>query len=150
VAESSPRPSISRLIVGSEATAPNNSGWARSTATSAKQSPPSAIVTARSSTVLPGSCTDRAGRHDARPRERPAAKPLTAAVCSSNDPPADEISDSPPASTRTREPERIFFTYGVPFSLQNLDLRQAKFLKQDRHFRALHAHHQPHVTKDRG
>src|SRR6478609_210286 len=27
------------------------------------------------------------------------------------------------------------------FSLQNLDLRQAKFLKQDRHFRALHAHH---------
>jgi len=46
---------MSRLIVGSEATVPNSSDWARTTAASAKQSPPNAIATARSSTVLPGS-----------------------------------------------------------------------------------------------
>ena len=63
---------MSRLIVGSEATAPNTSGWARTTAASAKQSPPSAIATARSSTVLPGSCTDRAGRHG---RQNAATEP---------------------------------------------------------------------------
>ena len=46
----SPRPShrpaqsMSRLIVASEATGPNNSGWARTTAASATQSPPRAIA----------------------------------------------------------------------------------------------------------
>ena len=49
-------------------------GWARTTATSAKQSPPSAIATTRSSTVLPGSCTDRAGRHGLNARERPPSQ----------------------------------------------------------------------------
>jgi hypothetical protein len=34
--------------------------------------------------------------------------------------------------------------------LQNLDLRQAKFLKQDRHFRALKGRPDPRVTKYRG
>jgi hypothetical protein len=73
--------------------------------------------------------TARAGRHEARPRESPTARPLAAAVCSSIDPPDDEISDSLPASTRTPLPPAIPFTYGVPFPLQNLDPRQAKFLK---------------------
>ena len=39
----------------------------------------------------------RAGRHDPKPRDSPTARPLAAAVASSIDPPADEISDSPPA-----------------------------------------------------
>ena len=55
---------------------------------------------------LPGSCTDRAGRHGAKARESPAANPLATAVCSSIVAPAEEISDSPPASTRTPEPRR--------------------------------------------
>ena len=52
-----------RLIVGSEATTPNSSGWARTIATSAKQSPPSAIDMAISRTVLPGLWTERRARH---------------------------------------------------------------------------------------
>src|SRR6476660_5047435 len=141
-AESSPRVSMSLLIVGSEATAPNNSGWARMTAASATQSPPSAIVTARFSTVLPGSCTDRAGRHGLNACESSLASPLTWADFSNSAAPADEINDSPPDSTPT-PPQRLGFTYGVPFSYPEngpstspLDLRQAHFPLLDRHFRA--------------
>src|SRR6478609_4524578 len=106
---------MSLLIVGSEATAPSNSGWARMTAASARQSPPSAIVTARFSTVLPGSCTDRAGRHGLNACESSLASPLTWADSSNSAAPADEINDSPPDSTPT-PPQRLGFTYGVPFS----------------------------------
>ena len=45
----------SRDTVGSEATGPNRPGWARTTARSAAQSPPSATAVARSTTILPGS-----------------------------------------------------------------------------------------------
>jgi len=48
--------SIVRDTVGSEATGPNTPGSARSAATSARQSPPTARVTARSHTTLVGSC----------------------------------------------------------------------------------------------
>ena len=109
--------SIRRLTVGSEATAPNSSGWARTTAMSARQSPPSAIATARSNTVLPGSWTDRAARHGAKPSDKAVASPLPRAVDSNIAAPAEEISDSPPDSTRTPEPAGIAFTYGVPFRL---------------------------------
>ena len=53
----------SRETTGSEATGPASSGCARSTATSARQSPPSATATARSVMIFPGLCTARAGRH---------------------------------------------------------------------------------------
>src|SRR6476661_8832149 len=141
---------MSLLIVGSEATAPNNSGWARMTAASARQSPPSAIVTARFSTVSPGSCTDRAGRHGLNACESSLASPLTWADSSNSAAPADEINDSPPDSTPT-PPQRLGFTYGVPFSYPEigpstspLDLRQAHFPLLDRHFReslAEQSHH---------
>src|SRR6476469_10636377 len=106
---------MSLLIVGSEATAPNNSGWARMTAASARQSPATAIVTARFSTVVPGSCTDRAGRHGLNACESSSASPLTWADFSNSAAPADEINDSPPDSTPT-PPQRLGFTYRVPFS----------------------------------
>lgn len=146
---SSPSASSSRLIVGSEATAPNSSGWARSSAASAKQSPPSAIAKARSSTVLPGSWIDRAARHGPSCSDNPCAKPLTCAVCISSEAPVEEISDSRPAWTRN-PPHRLRFTYGVPSRSSEIDLRQANFLKQDRHFRALHADQNPTLTKNRG
>ena len=57
------RRATSRETTGSEATGPNSSGCARSIATSARQSPPSASATARSVTIFPGLCTARAGRH---------------------------------------------------------------------------------------
>jgi hypothetical protein len=125
--ESSPRASMSRLIVGSEATVPNNSDWARTTAASARQSPPSAIATARSSTVLPGSCTDRASRHGLNARDSASVNPPTAAACSSIAAPPDEISDSRPDSIRTTPPQRLRFTYGVPFSLRIWTFDKPKF-----------------------
>ena len=98
---------------------PNNADWARTNAASARQSSPSAIVTARSSTVLPGSPT--ASRHGLNVRDSAPAKPLTAAVCSSIAAPPDQINDSRPDSTRTPRPQRLRFTYGVPFSSRDLD-----------------------------
>ena len=46
---------ISRDTVASEATGPNTSGWARTTATSAAQSPPRATAIATSVSTLAGS-----------------------------------------------------------------------------------------------
>ena len=70
---------------------------------------------------MPGSCTDRASRHGLNVRDSAPAKPLTAAVCSSIAAPPDEINDSRPDSTRTPRPQRLRFTYGVPFSSRDLD-----------------------------
>ena len=55
----------SRDTTGSEATGPASSGWERSTAISARQSPPSASAMTRSAMILPGSCTARGARHRA-------------------------------------------------------------------------------------
>ncbi|GAT13018.1 uncharacterized protein RMCN_6151, partial [Mycolicibacterium novocastrense] len=107
---------MSRLIVGSEATGPNNSDCARSIAASAKQSPPKAMVTAKSSNVFPGSWTDRDARHGLNAPVKPSDKPLTWAVFNNSAAPPDEINDSLPASTPT-PPQRLRFTYGVPSSL---------------------------------
>ena len=63
----------SRDTTGSDATGPASSGCSRSTAISARQSPPSATAAARSATIFPGSCTARGARHRARPsRQAPA------------------------------------------------------------------------------
>lgn len=51
------RVSMSRETVGAEATGPNTAGSARSMATSARQSLPSATARATSISILPGSCT---------------------------------------------------------------------------------------------
>lgn len=80
------RVSMRRETVGSEATGPNTAGSARSMATSARQSPPSATARTTSRRILPGSCTARAFRHGvtvadiavSRPAlrtGRPAARP---------------------------------------------------------------------------
>lgn len=61
-----------RETTGSKATGPYSSGSARSTATSARQSPPGATATARSATTFPGSWMERSRRHRARPSDRPA------------------------------------------------------------------------------
>src|SRR4051812_42989545 len=103
---------------------------------SARQSPPSAIATAKSNTVLPGSWTERPARHGASPSPRPFASPLTRAVASSIAAPAEDTSDSPPDSTRTPEPAGIVFTYGVPFRSAPWTFDKPKNPKQDGHFRA--------------
>jgi hypothetical protein len=52
---SAAKTAISRDTTGPEATGPNSSGCARSAATSARQSPPSASATTRSVMIFPGS-----------------------------------------------------------------------------------------------
>ncbi len=111
---SSARISISRDTVGSEATGPNSSGWARTIATSARQSPPRAIAAARSSTTLPGSCAARAARHRANTWVNDRSNPVARAVSASSVAPAEEINDAPPAANRTRLDRPLRFTHGVP------------------------------------
>ena len=79
-----------RDTVGSEATRPNTPGSARSTAISARQSPPTASVSARSSRTFAGSCTAYRGRHGpARPTTPGRDRPSRAVSVSSTAPACD-------------------------------------------------------------
>jgi len=79
---------IVRETVGSDATSPYKPGSPRSTATSARQSPPRARVTARSRTTLAGSCTANGLRHGANADESATPSPHAATVSVSSTPPA--------------------------------------------------------------
>jgi hypothetical protein len=107
---SAARAAISRDTTGSEATGPNSSGCARSTATSARQSPPSASATTRSVTIFPGSCTARFARHRASPDDRPCARPASRAVCTSSSPPAPDTIPNPSADTVILARRPVVFT----------------------------------------
>ena len=87
------------LATGSDATGPASSGCARSTAISARQSPPSASVTTRSAMIFPGSCTARGARHLASPPDRPSPRPVTRAASASSTAPAWDTSPLPSADT---------------------------------------------------
>ena len=67
---------------------PARSGCSRSTAMSARQSPPSASAEARSATILPGSCTARGARHGCSAADRPRLSPVTRTVSHSSTAPA--------------------------------------------------------------
>ncbi|MGY3677790.1 hypothetical protein ACVWXU_001413 [Streptomyces sp. TE33382] len=90
-----------RETVGSEATGPNTAGSDRSTATSARQSPPSATARATSSRVLPGPCTARAFRHGVSAPDIAVSNPALRTVSTSSTPPACETTARPPPSVRT-------------------------------------------------
>ena len=141
---------INRDTVGSDATWPNRSGWARTTPRSARQSPPNAIATARSSTTLPGSCRARTGRHFANCSPNTESSPTVRAVSSSNPAPADDSNDSVPTATRTRLEPRLFFTHGVPLLLGFRCRRKHQNPNKDRHFRAFTPRVAAASTKDRG
>ena len=138
-----------RETVGSEATCPNRSGWARTTARSEAQSPPSATAVARSTRTLPGSWTARAGRHGANADDRPRLRPAIRIDSRINNAPDDEISDSRTGS-RTRLGTGLRFTYGVPSTWMTNDFSNRQSSKQDRHFRALHAERNTSQMKSRG
>ena len=116
---------ISRDTTGSEATGPASSGWERSTATSARQSPPSASATARSAMIFPGSCTARGARHRASPAERPSPSPVTRAASASSNAPAWDTIPLPSADTVILGRRAVFFTWKVPLARRGQDLRQA-------------------------
>ena len=127
-----------RETVGSEATTPNRSRCARTAATSATQSPPSATAIATSSNTLPGSWHARLARHGLSALDNAGRRPATRIVSLIITAPDDVTNDSRPSS-RTSPPTALRFTYGVPSSSEILRLQQSKNLLQDRHFRALHA-----------
>jgi hypothetical protein len=133
------RTSTSRDTVGSEATGPNSSGWARTTATSARQSPPSAIAAARSSTTLPGSCAARGARHRANASVNDRSSPAARAVSASSVAPAEESNDSLPAANRTRLERPLRFTHGVPSRSDQSVLRHTRFFLAGQALPCLHA-----------
>jgi hypothetical protein len=90
---------MQRDTVGSEATAPNTCGCARSWVMSARQSPPIASEMARSSTILPGSCRVNGRRHGDSAALNAASRPTVAAVRVSSTPPAPEMTFLPCPST---------------------------------------------------
>ncbi len=89
----------SRDTVGSEATDPNTPGSSRSRATSARQSPPNATATARSSTILPESWVAKGLRHGDSAAESPAVKPVFSAVRNNVIAPACDTTPVPVVST---------------------------------------------------
>ena len=74
--------SMHRETVGSDATSPNTSGAARNWARSARQSPPIARLTARSSTILPGSWRASGLRHGVNAWASALVSPTACAVLS--------------------------------------------------------------------
>src|SRR5687768_13402734 len=90
---------ISLDTVGSEATAPNTPGSDRSIARSDTQSPPSASITARSHTILPGSCTAPDRRHGDNFSDNSLLNPVLSTVRNSNPAPACDTTGEPPPAT---------------------------------------------------
>src|ERR1035437_10226863 len=71
---------ISRGTVRSDAPRPNTAGSSRRIAMSARQSPPSATATARSSRIFPGSCVARGLRHEVSAYDSAVLSPAFSAV----------------------------------------------------------------------
>lgn len=120
VASSTANAANNRDTVGSEATTPNKSRCARTAATSAKQSPPSATAIATSSSTLPGSWRARASRHGPSALDRTSPRPATRIVSFIIAAPDDVTNDSRTSST-TSPPTALRFTYGVAFLLEDLE-----------------------------
>ena len=119
----------SRDTTGSDATGPASSGCSRSTAISARQSPPSATAAARSATIFPGSCTARGARHRASPSDRPRPRPVTRIVSHSRTAPAWDTRPFPSDDTATLAVRALFFTGKVPSAGGGQDPRQALFFQ---------------------
>ena len=101
-----------------------SSGWERSTAMSARQSPPSASAMTRSAMIFPGSCTARAARHRASPAVRASPRPVTRAASASSNAPAWETRPWPSADTVILGRRAVLFTWKVPSVWCGQDPRQ--------------------------
>jgi hypothetical protein len=93
--------SMTRKAVAFEATSPNNGSWSRTARRSARQSPPSASITARSRTTRPGSWRPRRSRIPASPRDSAAVSPTRSAASATSAAPAWLTSPSPSGVTST-------------------------------------------------
>ena len=119
--------SSTRHTVGSDATPPNRSGCWRSTAMSARQSPPSASITANCVNTTPGSCAERRRRVCAIAADNPFVSPTRSANSASSNDPACDATPLPSPVTFTRCAARVPFTFEVPSRSVRLILRQDQF-----------------------
>ncbi len=108
--------SISRDTVGSEATSPNTSGAPRSWARSARQSPPIARLTARSSRILPGSWRANGFRHGVNACDSAVVSPTVCAVLSNSVLPAcgTTLAPAPSAVENRVGPSSLLHQKGAP------------------------------------
>ena len=100
---------------------------ARSTAMSARQSPPIASVMARSVMIFPGSCTARGARHRASPAARPWSRPVTRSVSASSNAPAWDTMPCAVSGHGDLGAAGGIFTWKVPSARRGQDPRQALF-----------------------
>ena len=125
---SAARASITRDTVGSDATCPNTSGFVRSTAMSARQSPPTAVATARSSSTLPGSCTASGRRHRANAADSARSSRSVRIVSIRTTAPACDTNRDPVVSTRNRGYQPVDLpTRRVPSPEREQRLQQSLF-----------------------
>src|SRR3954447_3041664 len=117
---------ITRKAVASDATGPNSGSCSRTARRSARQSPPSASITARSRTTRPRSCPPRRSRILARPSDNAAVRPSLSAASANSPAPACDTSPSPSDATSTvkRRPSRD--TLKVILPSRGFDLRHAE------------------------
>ena len=108
---------ISRETTGSEATGPDRPGCERSTAISARQSPPRATATARSAMTFPGSWTARGACHRCSPADSCRSRPVTFRTLVSRTAPDWEMIPVPSADTRIFGRAAVRFTWKVPLEL---------------------------------
>jgi len=118
--------SITRNAVESEATAPNSGAWSRTARRSARQSPPSASITARSRTTRPGSWPERRSRSPASTLDSAWVKPVLPATCESSADPACETNPPPSAVTSTVKLRPSHCTFKVILLSSLFDSRQAE------------------------
>src|SRR4051812_46667262 len=117
---------ITRKAVASDATGPNSGSCSRTARRSARQSPPSASITARSRTTRPRSCPPRRSRILARPSDNAAVRPSLSAASANSPAPACDTRPSPSDATSTvkRRPSRC--TLKVILPSRGFDLRHAE------------------------
>src|SRR3954452_22898152 len=117
---------ITRKAVASDATGPNSGSRSPPARRAARQSPPSASITARSRTTRPRSCPPRRSRILARPSDNAAVRPSLSAASANSPAPACDTSPSPSDATSTvkRRPSRD--TLKVILPSRGFDLRHAE------------------------
>ena len=148
---SSAKVSTSRDTVGSDATGPNTAGSARSRFTSARQSPPNANATARSSTILPGSWIANGFRHGRSAVDNDRPRPLVRIVSTSNTPPAWPTAADPLVSTCRRGYSPVVcFTWKVlPAPVRLIPREDPSSLVRST-FQSINTHSGPHRDESPG
>ena len=121
----------------------NRAGWARTTAMSAAQSPPSATAIAKSSSTFAGVMN--------RPPHPPGASAVDSAlsspehriVCVNSSPPEDDTNNLRAGSTTTTGTE-LRFTYRVPFPCRTWTVDKPKFSSRT----GTSVHYETRVSRD--